>query len=48
MTGRVVRQLTLQGGMAQPLDIRSLAEGTYQVSIRSKEVNLTQKLVKRN
>ncbi|AIZ62597.1 hypothetical protein PK28_00890 [Hymenobacter sp. DG25B] len=48
MTGRVVRQLTLQGGMAQPLDIRSLAEGTYQVLIRNNEVNLTQKLVKRN
>ncbi|MCR5888167.1 right-handed parallel beta-helix repeat-containing protein [Hymenobacter sp. J193] len=48
MAGRIVRTVSVQGGLESKLEVRDLAEGTYTVLVRGQNTTHNLKLVKRN
>ncbi|TYZ13561.1 T9SS type A sorting domain-containing protein [Hymenobacter lutimineralis] len=48
MAGRIIRTVSVQGGLTSNLDVRDLAEGTYTVLVRGQQTTHNLKLVKRN
>ncbi|QIX61347.1 T9SS type A sorting domain-containing protein [Hymenobacter sp. BT18] len=48
MAGRIIRTVSMQGGLTSTLDVRDLAEGTYTVLVRGQQSTHNLKLVKRN
>ncbi|WP_231403277.1 PA14 domain-containing protein [Hymenobacter guriensis] len=48
MAGRIVRTVSVQGGLESKLEVRDLAEGSYTVLVRGQNTTHNLKLVKRN